>query len=147
MLWQSPSYFRFRNKTIRLEEPAPAQVVGRKLNIDTGAFEPATRADINDVFQPGADLDFAELTEDEFIAETEDARSSYLWGEGPIFEIYGQIDRVLDTARRERRPLTADEVEMLRALRRKTFGMWEQEFARRAAGEPPSFRYSADGLP
>ncbi|MGW3540915.1 hypothetical protein ACWDNI_10285 [Nocardia niigatensis] len=146
VLWlrESPSYFRFRNGTIRLEEPVHDEVTGHKLNIDTGAFEPATQDDIDAVFEPGADLDFSALTEEQFVKETEEARNHYLRGEGPIFDIYRQIDQILDQARQERRQLEPREHEMLTVLRRKTFDMWEQEFARRAAGEPPSFRYSGD---
>ncbi|MFE3255950.1 hypothetical protein ACFXPS_12350 [Nocardia sp. NPDC059091] len=146
MLWlrESPSYFRFRNATIRLEEPAFDQVVGRKLNIDTGAFEPATREDIDAVFRPGADLDYAALSEEEFVKTTEEFRSHYLSGEGPIFDIYRQIDSMLGQVRQERRRMTPEERETIAALRRNTFRMWEEEFARRAAGEPASFRYSGD---
>ncbi|APB01545.1 hypothetical protein [Nocardia seriolae] len=146
MLWlrESPSYFRFRNGTIRLEEPVHDEVTGQKLNIDTGAFEPATQADIDAVFEPGADLDFAALSEEQFVKETEEARNHYLRGEGPIFDIYRQIDEITDQARQERRPLEAQERDTLTVLRRRTFDMWEQEFGRRAAGEPPSFRYSGD---
>ncbi|MFE3188718.1 hypothetical protein ACFXHA_06885 [Nocardia sp. NPDC059240] len=40
--------------------------------------------------------------------------------------------------------MTSEERETIAALRQKTFNMWEQEFTRRAAGEPPSFHYSGD---
>ncbi|MGW4244230.1 nucleoside hydrolase [Nocardia sp. NPDC004722] len=145
MLRQSPSYFRFRNATIRLEERRHAAVTGWKVNIDTGVFEPAVFDDITDVLRPGADLDYAALSEEEFVAETEEARRTYLLGEGPIFEIYRQIEQLLTSARQERRPLTSEERATVRTLRRTTFGMWEEEFARRALGQPASFQYSGDG--
>ncbi|MFF0609162.1 hypothetical protein ACFYUD_10880 [Nocardia tengchongensis] len=132
-----PSYFRFHNATICLEEHDFNKVVGQKLNIDTGAFEPATREDIDAVFRPGSDLDYSALSEEEFVKTTEEFRSYYLTGEGPIFDIYRQVDGLLDQVRQERRRMTIEERETVATLRRKTFSMWKEEFGRRAAGEPP----------
>ncbi|WP_460728884.1 nucleoside hydrolase [Nocardia heshunensis] len=147
LIWlrQSPSFHRFRNGTIRLEERWQGDETGRKLKIRTGTFEPATHDDITEVLRPTADLDYARLSEERFIWETEEARRLYLRGDGPIFEIYQQIDQILAPIRRKRRSMTEEESATVRALWQKTFGMWEEEFARRAIGEAPSFRYSGDG--
>ncbi|GAB0104448.1 hypothetical protein JMUB6875_34220 [Nocardia sp. JMUB6875] len=145
-LRESPSYFRFRNATIRLEEPAIDEVIGEKLNIRTGAFEPATEDDIDAVFRPGGGMDYSSLSEEEFVKVTEEVRSHYLRGEGPIFNIYRQIDRTYEQLRQARRQMTDEEYETIVALRRKTFGMWEEEFARRAAGRSPSFEYFGVGV-
>ncbi|MFJ9362857.1 hypothetical protein ACIRRA_00345 [Nocardia sp. NPDC101769] len=83
MLGQSPSYFRFRNGTILLEEPVIDEVVGEKLNIRTGAFEPATEDDIDAVFRPGGGMDYSALSEEEFVKMTDELRSQYLRGDGP----------------------------------------------------------------
>ncbi|MFF0609148.1 hypothetical protein ACFYUD_10810 [Nocardia tengchongensis] len=141
-LKESPSFFRFRNGTIRLEEPEHGTVVGQRLNIRTGAFEPASREDIDEVLKPGADLDFSELSEERFVRETEEARSTYLRGDGPIFEMYREVDAIFDRAEQERRRLTPEERERIADLYRTTFRTWEEEFARRTAGEAPTFRYT-----
>ncbi|MFE2958717.1 hypothetical protein [Nocardia tengchongensis] len=141
-LKESPSFFRFRNGTIRLEEPEHGTVVGQRLNIRTGAFEPASREDIDDVLKPGADLDFSELSEERFVRETEEARSTYLRGDGPIFDMYREVDAIFERAEQERRRLTPEERERIADLYRTTFRTWEEEFARRTAGEAPTFRYT-----
>ncbi|MFE3756920.1 hypothetical protein ACFXO9_21675 [Nocardia tengchongensis] len=141
-LKESPSFFRFRNGTIRLEEPEHGTVVGQRLNIRTGAFEPASREDIDEVLKPGADLDFSELSEERFVRETEEARSTYLRGDGPIFDMYRQVDAIFDRAEQERRRLAPEERERIADLYRTTFRTWEEEFARRTAGEAPTFRYT-----
>ncbi|MFE3023842.1 hypothetical protein [Nocardia tengchongensis] len=141
-LKESPSFFRFRNGTIRLEEPEHGTVVGQRLNIRTGAFEPASREDIDEVLKPGADLDFSELSEERFVRETEEARSTYLRGDGPIFDMYREADAIFERAEQERRRLTPEERERIADLYRTTFRTWEEEFARRTAGEAPTFRYT-----
>lgn len=141
-LKESPSFFRFRNGTIRLEEPEHGTVVGQRLNIRTGAFEPAAREDIDDVLKPGADLDFSELSEERFVRETEEARSTYLRGDGPIFDMYREVDAIFERAEQERRRLAPEERERIADLYRTTFRTWEEEFARRTAGEAPTFRYT-----
>ncbi|MFE3794658.1 hypothetical protein [Nocardia tengchongensis] len=141
-LKESPSFFRFRNGTIRLEEPEHGTVVGQRLNIRTGAFEPASREDIDEVLKPGADLDFSELSEERFVRETEEARSTYLRGDGPIFDMYREVDAIFDRAEQERRRLAPEERERIADFYRTTFRTWEEEFARRTAGEAPTFRYT-----
>ncbi|MGW2660324.1 hypothetical protein ACWCW7_05120 [Nocardia tengchongensis] len=141
-LKESPSFFRFRNGTIRLEEPEHGTVAGQRLNIRTGAFEPATTEDIDEVLKPGADLDFSELSEERFVRETEEARSTYLRGDGPIFDMYRQVDAIFDRAEQERRRIGPEERDRIADLYRTTFRTWEEEFARRTAGEAPTFRYT-----
>lgn len=144
MLWlkESPSFFRFRNGTIRLEEPEHGTVIGQRLNIRTGAFEAASTEDIDAVLRPGADLDFSALSEDRFIRATEEARSLYLRGSGPVFEMYRQANAIFTAAEKERRRMTAEERNTIAELYRATFRIWDEEFARRAEGEEPTFSYS-----
>ncbi|MEG8177105.1 hypothetical protein [Nocardia terpenica] len=141
-LGESPSYFRYYNRTMRLEEPIDGNVVGEKLNIRTGSFEPVSLDDVDAVLRPGTGMDFTQLTEDEFVQETEDARRCYLRGDGPIFDIYRQIDEIFSTAKKEGRRINSDESQKLSSLRRQSFRLWEDESARRATGESPSFRYT-----
>ncbi|GAB0104455.1 hypothetical protein JMUB6875_34290 [Nocardia sp. JMUB6875] len=144
MLWlkESPSYFRFRNGTIRLEEPTHGSVIGQRLNVRTGAFEPATTEDIDAVLNPRADLDYSALSEEQFVRATEEARRLYLRGDGPVFDLYQQVQEIFDLAEKERRRITPEERSAIAERYRTTFGIWDDEFARRANGDAPTFRYS-----
>lgn len=144
MLWlqESPSYFRFRNGTIRLDEPTYGTVIGHKLNVQTGMFEPASSDDVDAVLRSDADLDFSALNEEQFVKETEEARSTYLRGSGPVFDLYRQVDEIFDEAERQRRRISPEERNAVNGLYRAAFQLWEDEFARRAAGEQPTFHYS-----
>jgi hypothetical protein len=62
--------------------------------------------------------EISKVDEDEFIDDTEITRADYLNGDDP------------------------QELALIKALRR-TFTMWEQEFARQAAGEPPTNTYTS----
>ncbi|MFD7841570.1 hypothetical protein ACFV4K_01340 [Nocardia sp. NPDC059764] len=139
---ESPSFFRFRNGTIRLEEPEHGNVIGQRLNIRTGAFEPASEEDIDAVLKSGADLDFSALSEERFMRVTEEERSTYLRGDGPIFDMYRQADAIFERAEQERRRLTPEERDRIADLYRTTFRAWDEEFARRSAGEAPTFHYT-----
>lgn len=141
----SPAFFRIHNGTMVLEEASPDNVTGRKLNIRTGAFEVASSDDVHAVLQSGTDLDFRKLTEEQFVKETEEARSLYLRGEGPIFDLYRKADEVYEQAKTAGRRINSSERDEIALLRRQTFQLWEEEFARQAAGEPPSFHYSGAG--
>ncbi|WP_330183377.1 hypothetical protein OHB26_06840 [Nocardia sp. NBC_01503] len=141
-LKESPSYFRFRNGTIRLEEPEHGKLIGQKLNVRTGAFEPASDEDMDAVLRSGTDLDFSALNEEQFVKATEEARSLYLRGSGPVFDLYAQIKEMFEHAEQERRRISPEERSMIAALYRTTFQVWEEEFARRDAGDEPTFGYS-----
>ncbi|WP_147403876.1 hypothetical protein [Nocardia panacis] len=127
---------------MRLTESGSGMPVGEKLNIRTGFFESASFEDIGKVLRSGSDMDFAEMSREEFIRETEDARSYYLRGEGPIFEIYARINAIYDNAETGERTIDAEQV---LALCRRTFRMWGAEAARRAAGQSPAFQCAPVG--
>lgn len=147
MSWlrESPSYFRFYNSTIRLEESPGGRAVGWKLNIDTGFFEPTSSEDVYNVLSARADSDFSILSEEEFVKETEDARRLYLRGEGSVFDIYRRIGEIFDGARKQGRRIEPAEKEEISSLRRRSFQLWEEESARLAAGESPTFRPASTG--
>lgn len=130
---------------MRLSETSGGVVSGEKLSLTTGLFETATSEDIDKVLKAGSGMDFVELSEEEFIRETEDARSCYLRGSGPIFDIYREIDAVYDEAKQSGRKLDSVTRDRILSLCRRAFDMWEVEAARRAAGHPPSFEYEPVG--
>ncbi|MBF6171349.1 hypothetical protein IU476_07680 [Nocardia blacklockiae] len=142
---ESPSYFRFYAGTIRLEESESGEVTGQKLNIRTGFFEPASFDEISEVLGASQEFDLSEISEKQFVKATEEARSDYLQGDAPVFEIYRQIAEIYQAAEREGRRIDPAESAEISALRARTFRMWEDEAARRAAGEPPTFHCSAVG--
>lgn len=140
---KSPSYHQHYASTIRLEEDDQGNVTGRILNLYTGAFDEATPEQIDDVLGSRGNMDFRELTEDAFILETERERRRRLRGDGTIFAIYDVIDALYGTAKDEGRKVTREEAALIVGLYRRTFPLWEEEFARQAAGEPPSFSYTS----
>ncbi|WP_240686781.1 hypothetical protein [Amycolatopsis suaedae] len=115
-------------------------MVGYLHNWDTGRFDQRTDL-IDKVLFATSTPDISRLDEDEFISETESNRSRYLSGDGPIFPLYETIRALYAAAKSEGRRLTAEEWALVMNLRRRTIRMWEDEFARQAAGEPPSFEY------
>ncbi|MGF6885500.1 hypothetical protein ABIA39_003958 [Nocardia sp. GAS34] len=147
MSWlrESPSYFRFYNGTIRLDEPPEGRVSGQKLNIDTGLFEPASFDEISSVLGARDDYDLSMLSEENFVKETEVARSYYLRGEGPVFDIYDSIQKIFDRSKAEGRRISSEEADEVYSLWHQSFRLWEEESARLAAGEDPSFHYAVIG--
>ncbi|MGH3858983.1 hypothetical protein [Actinokineospora sp.] len=134
-----PSYFRYYNKTFKLDADAEGNWIGYLLNIDTGEFELDNRP-ITEVLFATSTSEVAVLNEDDFIRRTEEERAGYLRGDGPIFALYDTIAGLFEQREREGRQSFHDEERaLIRSIRKRTFKMWEEEFARRAAGEPPSF--------
>ena len=136
-----PQYYKYYNRTYKLDRLPNGNIAGFMLNLATGAFEENNDHIFEVQWENAADIHT--LTEDRFVQETEIERKHYLRGDGPIFALYETIQSIIDQARAENRPLGAEERALIVSLRRRTFQMWEEEFARRAAGEPPTFRYSS----
>ncbi|MGF6885501.1 hypothetical protein ABIA39_003957 [Nocardia sp. GAS34] len=141
----APSYFRLYNRTIRIIESPEGDVSGEALNLRTGFFDPASPEDVANVAAGSSDVDLAKLTEARFIRETEEARSTYLQGEGPVFDIYRRVGQLFDLAKSEGRWVTSVELDEIYSLWRRSFRLWEEEAARQEAGKPASFRYGRIG--
>jgi hypothetical protein len=141
MAIQTPSFYEYFNKTYRLDRTPEGEVIGRVLNLITGDFEVAPVRMISEVLFATSSADISRLSEAEFIDETERRREEYLRGDGPIFAIYDVINGMYEQRKSENRSFTPEERALIVTLRRRTFAMWEEEFARQAAGEPPSFEY------
>lgn len=139
---KTPLYFEYFNKTYKIVRMSESGVQGYLLNLVSGDFE-LNNDLIGKVLAATTASDISALDEDEFIDQTERIREDYLRGDGPIFALYETIDGLYEQRKREGRRFTPEERALIRKLRRQTFTMWEEEFARRAAGEPPSFQYTS----
>jgi hypothetical protein len=56
-----------------------------------------------------------------------------------VFALYAAIDTLFARKDAEQRGFSEPEREVIRSIRRTTFALWEEEFARRARGEKPTF--------
>ncbi|RZQ65023.1 hypothetical protein [Amycolatopsis suaedae] len=138
-----PRYYEYYKKTFRIDETPDGGMVGYLHNWDTGRFDQRTDL-IDKVLFATSNPEISRLDEDEFLDETERKRASYLQGDGPIFALYETINGLYAAAKSEGRRLTAEEWALVMSIRRRTFRMWDEEFARQDAGEPPSFAYRSD---
>ncbi|MGC7093259.1 hypothetical protein ACPZ19_01210 [Amycolatopsis lurida] len=138
MTIETPSYFLYFGRTFVIDSTPDGGLAGSLLNWDTGEFEP-NHEPIEKVLFATSDSDISALSRERFIERTERIRADHLTGDGPIFALYDVIHAMHDQRRAENRRLTDEEMALIDSLRRRTFGMWEEELARRAAGEPPSF--------
>ncbi|MDT7724707.1 MAG: hypothetical protein QOI21_1283 [Actinomycetota bacterium] len=135
---QTPSYFTYYNKTYRIDATPEGGLTGHLLDLETGEFKENNRLIDTVLFNRAGEIDAVD--EAEFIDATERERARYLRGDGPIFALYDTIKGLYDQAKSEGRRVTKDELALIKSLRRKTYQLWEDELARRAAGEPPTFR-------
>ncbi|MEV7092908.1 hypothetical protein AB0M80_08660 [Amycolatopsis sp. NPDC051045] len=141
MTIETPAYFRHYDSPYRLDTTADGGLAGYILNWKTGRFV-EDNDKIDDVLFARAG-DIGTLTEQQFVVRTEDLRREYLRGGGPIFALYDTISAMHSVAREEGRPLSREEAALKVSLYRRTFKMWEDEFARLDAGQPPTFSYSS----
>ncbi len=136
---QTPSFYKYFGKTYRVESTPDGGLTGYLLNPRTGEFDERPEF-VREVMWAMASSDISKLPEDKFVQETERVRAYELKGGGPVFALYETIAGLYEQARREDRRVQPQELALIRSLRTRTFKMWEDELARRAAGEPPSFR-------
>ncbi|MDS0133102.1 MULTISPECIES: hypothetical protein [unclassified Amycolatopsis] len=141
MTIETPAYFRHHDSPYRLDKTADGGLAGSILSLRTGRFV-EDNDKIDDVLFAQAG-DIGTLTEQQFVIRTEDLRRDYLRGGGPIFALYDTISAMHSVAREEGRPLSREEAALKVSLYRRTFRMWEDEFARLDAGEPPTFGYTS----
>jgi hypothetical protein len=132
----TPRFYEYLNKTFRIVD-AGGKSVGEVLDIATGRFERDDRP-ITRVLSATTESDIGPVDEDEFIQLTEIARARYLRGEGPIFALYDTIDGLYEQAKAGGQGLGREEQGLIKSLRRRTYRMWEDEFARIDAGEAPA---------
>ncbi|MEV6440697.1 hypothetical protein [Amycolatopsis sp. NPDC051716] len=139
MAVRTPRFYKYYAQTYRIDSAPNGGLAGTLLDLTTGFFVPDS-SHIREVMRATTDSNIdGPFGEEKFVQETEFERSHYLTGDGPIFALYDTIKGIDDVVRREERRRTPQEVALIQALRKRTFKMWEDEAARRAAGEPPSF--------
>ncbi|HET6289119.1 MAG TPA: hypothetical protein VFG15_20525 [Amycolatopsis sp.] len=134
-----PVYFDFYHSTYRVDTTPDGSLAGYLLNLRTGRID-EDNSRIRTVLH-AREEDIEVVGEDRYVELTEARRAHHLRGDGPIFALYETIQAIHDAADQASRPLEPAEDAMIRVTRARTFRMWEQEFARRDAGEPPSFRF------
>jgi hypothetical protein len=137
MASEMPAYFVYYNKTYRIDATPEGGLTGHLLDLETGEFVRAPELIDEVTFNRKPEI--RTVDEARFIDETEQARSYYLRGDGPVFALYDTINGLYDQAKAEGRRISAEEKALAKSLRRKTYQLWEDELARRAAGAPPSF--------
>jgi len=134
-----PEYFDYYMNTFKIVEAPGGGLRGYALDFNTGRFEITNSLLRKVLFAMGEEI--SPIDQVEFIEQTERNRSHYLRGEGPIFAIYKTIDDWFDQRDSLDKATWRRKRDLMPELRRRTFVMWEEEFARQAAGEPPSFEY------
>ena len=128
MTQQSPMYFLVRRRPVKLLPGAAGRPTMWWLDLITGSWveEPdlvRRLADADDVDEPEP------LTPDQFVDVVEAIRTR-LTGEGDVYALYETAAAIYAMAEVEQRRLTADEMAVLRGLRRQTYRMFEEELAR-----------------
>jgi hypothetical protein len=135
---ETPMYFEYYNKTYRIDSTPEGGLTGHLLDLATGEFK-ENNGLIDDVlFNRKPEIN--SVDEAQFVDQTEQERMHYLRGDGTIFALYETIAGLYDQAKREGRRITREELALVRSLRRRTYQLWEDEFARRAAGAAPTFQ-------
>ncbi|WP_103340245.1 hypothetical protein [Amycolatopsis sp. CA-126428] len=141
MAFRTPMFYKYYAQTYRIDSTPDGGLKGTILNLRTGFFEQdQDSSHIRELIWSTTESNIGgPFDEEKFVQETEIERNHYLSGDGPIFALYETINGINGTAFREGRRRTPQETALVRALQTRTFKMWEDEAARRAAGEPPSF--------
>ena len=134
-----PMFFRYHGLTYRVDGTPDGGLTGHLLNLRTGRIDEDASHVHEVLFAMGEDVTV--LDEAGYVELTEIKRSRALRGDGPIFALYDAIQAVYDKAREESRRLEPEEHALLHSMWTRTFALWVQEFARRDAGEPPSFEF------
>ena len=139
MAFQTPMFYKYYSQTYRIDSTPEGGLKGTILNLRTGFFEEDS-SHIRELIWSTTESNIrGPFDEDRFVQETESERSQHLTGDGPIFALYDTMLGIDDVAVREGRRRTKQETALMRALQKRTFKMWEDEAARRAAGEAPTF--------
>ncbi|MFF1607845.1 hypothetical protein ACFVYA_08705 [Amycolatopsis sp. NPDC058278] len=139
MAVRTPRFYKYYAQAYRIDSAPNGGLVGTLLDLTTGFFVQDS-SHIREVMRATTESHIdGPLSEEKFIYETEVERNHFLSGDGPIFALYETINGIDGTATREGRSRTTQETALVHALQKRTFKMWEDEAARIAAGEPPSF--------
>jgi hypothetical protein len=140
MAFQTPMFYKYYSRTYRIDSTPDGGLVGFLLDLRTGFFVQDS-SHIREVIWSTTESNIGgPFAEDRFVQETERERDFHLTGDGPIFALYETVAGLHEQARkRESRRLEPQESALVQSIYQRTFKMWEDEAARRAAGEAPTF--------
>jgi hypothetical protein len=134
------AYYTYYDRTLKIEREGNRSTRGWLLNWDTGEFEPAGDYVLRRVRGASTTADISGIDEEEFVTSTEQIREDRLTGDGPVFALYAAIDAIYARIEADgRRRMSDEEFDVITLIRHRTFAMWEEEMARRARGEQPTF--------
>lgn len=139
-------YYDYHSRPLKIVRAPNGGLRAYLLDTHTGRFELANSALRKTGIEERSD-DIFTSDEEECIELAESNRSRFLRGDGPIFALYKLVNDIrglADVVDKQtwdllRRPIYD--------IRHRTFQLWKEEFARRDAGQPPSFHYEAVGGP
>ncbi|MFI5585170.1 hypothetical protein ACIA5G_09070 [Amycolatopsis sp. NPDC051758] len=140
MAFRTPMFYRYYAQPYRVDATPDGGLTGSILDLDTGFFT-EDPGHVREVIWSTTESDIrGPFDEEQFVQETERARNEHLTGEGAIFALYETVRGLHDQARRrDSRRLEPQEVALIRSIYTRTYQMWADEAARRAAGEAPAF--------
>lgn len=132
-----PAYFLHEKSPAKVVRTADGRVTAYRLDILTGGWTERPELPDELFFRP-SQQEVSNLDRDGFLSNVERERSR-LHGTGPVFDLYAQIKAVEQVAESEDRWMTEEESRTVRALRRRSYVLFETELQRRGApGADPS---------
>lgn len=120
-----PKYYSYFNRPLRIERSPDGRGVGLILDESSGEFVPAESGVVGKAVAASRSTDIWGVTLDDFIFDTETIRARSVSGEGPVFALYQVTNGLWDTATREGRPVTEEELVLIESIYRRTFALWE----------------------
>lgn len=127
-----PEYYSYYTRPVKFVATAGGGMVAWKLSWETGGWEPADELVGKIVRDVGGEV--WRLTRDQFIDLTERTRAKRRHGDGAVGALYETVQALIDEARSGRRPLTAEELALVKGIVRRTYPMFEAALASR--GDP-----------
>jgi hypothetical protein len=127
-----PSYYTYHTRPVKLVETHDGGVRAWALDWTTGGWVRANELIDEILFAVGGDT--FRLTPEDFIDAVEFQRGRRVKGDGPVFALYETADAIGASAEKQNRRLTADNISLVKGLRRKTYRMFEEELQRQ--GDP-----------
>lgn len=120
-----PAYFSYFNRPLKVEETSEGNHVGSILDRRTGEFVQANEDIVEKAILNMSHPEIWDADLDEFITHTERLRAEYVSGDGPAFALYQVVKDMWDVASSEDRAITSEERELINAIYRRTFALWE----------------------
>ncbi|XVQ10063.1 hypothetical protein ACQP1W_47375 [Spirillospora sp. CA-255316] len=118
-----PRYYVYEGRPVVFVEPDGGGLDCLVLSPESGEFV----RDMSYVrkIRGGTHADIETLSREEFVQRVEEYRGRRLKGDGAVFALYETVNGLEDAARGEGRALTAEEAALVRTLRVRTHGLFE----------------------